>query len=79
MMTSFVTTYHVTTGKEAGTDKVLPTPSTQRLTPETYEGPVCYCSSVAKSCPTLCDPTVRSTPGFPVLHCLLEFAQIHVH
>ena len=32
------------------------------------------CSSVAKSCPTLC-----STPGFPVLHCLPEFAQVHVH
>ena len=24
-------------------------------------------SSVAQSCPTLCDPTNRSTPGFPVL------------
>ena len=27
----------------------------------------------------LCDPMGCSTPGFPVLHCLLEFAQIHVH
>ena len=24
-------------------------------------------------------PMDCSTPGFPVLHCLLEFAQIHVH
>ena len=38
----------------------------------------CYCS-VAKSCLTLCDPMDCSKPGFPVLHYLLEFAQIHVH
>ena len=28
---------------------------------------------------TLCDPMDCSTPGFPVLHCLLEFAQTQVH
>ena len=38
----------------------------------------CCCCSVAKSCPTLCHPTDCSTPGFPVLYYLLEFAQIHV-
>ena len=27
-------------------------------------------SSVAQSCPTLCDPMNCSMPGFPVLHCL---------
>ena len=27
----------------------------------------------------LCDPVDCSTPSFPVLHYLLEFAQIHVH
>ena len=32
-------------------------------------------SSVAQSCPTLCNPMDCSMPGFPVLHCLLEFAQ----
>ena len=37
------------------------------------------CCSVAKSCLTLCDPTDYSTPGFPVLHRLSEFAQTHVH
>ena len=37
------------------------------------------CCSVAQPCLTLCDPTNGSTPGFPVLHCLPEFAQIHVH
>ena len=36
-------------------------------------------SSVAQSCPTLCDPTNRSTPGLPVHHQLLEFTQTHVH
>ena len=39
----------------------------------------CWCCSVAKSCPTLCDLMDSSTPGFPVLHYLPEFAQIHVH
>ena len=30
-------------------------------------------------CPTLCDPRDCSTPGFLILHSLLEFSQIHVH
>ena len=34
--------------------------------------------SVTK-CSTLCNPTDNSTPGFPVLHYLPEFAQTHVH
>ena len=37
------------------------------------------CCSVIKLCPALCNPTNCSTPGFPVLHYLPEFAQIHVH
>ena len=36
-------------------------------------------SSVAESCPTLCDPMDCSTPGFPVHHQLPEFIQIHIH
>ena len=32
-------------------------------------------SSVAQSCPTLCDPMNRSTPGLPVHHQLPEFTQ----
>ena len=36
-------------------------------------------SSVAQSCPTLCDPMNRSTPGLPVHHHLLAFTQTHVH
>ena len=34
-------------------------------------------SSVAQSCPTLCDPMNCSTPGLPVHHQLLEFTQTH--
>ena len=36
-------------------------------------------SSVAQSCPTLCDPMDCGTPGLPVHHQLLEFTQTHVH
>ena len=36
-------------------------------------------SSVAQSCPTLCDPMDCSTPGFPVHQQLLELTQTHVH
>ena len=36
-------------------------------------------SSITQSCPTLCDPMNRSTPGLPVHHQLPEFTQTHVH
>ena len=36
-------------------------------------------SSVTQLCLTLCDPMDCSTRGFPLLHQLLELAQIHVH
>ena len=36
-------------------------------------------SSVAQSCPTLCDPMNCSTAGLPVHHQLPEFVQTHVH
>ena len=36
-------------------------------------------SSVTQSCPTLCNPMNRSTPGLPVHHELLEFTQTQVH
>jgi len=35
--------------------------------------------SVTQSCPTLCDPMNRSTPGLPVHHQLPEFTQTHAH
>ena len=45
--------------------------STQRLP--------CCCWSVTQACPTVCDPADCSMPGFPVFHCLPEFAQTQVH
>ena len=36
-------------------------------------------SSVAQSCPTLCDPMNHSMPGLPVHHQLPEFTQTHIH
>ena len=36
-------------------------------------------SSVAQSCPSLCDPMNHSTPGLPVHHQLAQFTQTHVH
>ena len=36
-------------------------------------------SSVAQSCPTLCDPMDCSMPGLSVHHHLPELAQTHVH
>ena len=37
--------------------------------------PGCCCCSVAKLCPTLCNPMNCSMPVFPVLQYLLEFGQ----
>ena len=39
----------------------------------------CGCCLVAESYVTLCDPMDCSTLGCPVLHCLPNFAQTHVH
>jgi hypothetical protein len=36
-------------------------------------------SSVAQSCPALCNPMNHSTPGFPVHHQHPESTQTHVH
>ena len=49
------------------------------LVPSGKPHPRSCCCSVAQSCPTLCDPMDYSTPGFPVLHQLLELARAHVH
>ena len=40
---------------------------------------LCSVSSVAQSCPTLCDPMGCSTPGLPVHHQLPELTQTHIH
>ena len=43
------------------------------------ENQTLYCCSIAKSCPTFCDPVDCSMPGSPVFHYPLELAQTHVH
>ena len=40
---------------------------------------LCCCCSVTLSSLTLCNSMDYSTPGFPVLHHLLELDPIHVH
>ena len=47
----------------------------QRIIRDYYE----QFSSVAHSCPTLCEPMDSSMPGLPVHHQLLEFTQTHTH
>ena len=58
----------VPTGKNSGSIWTL-----------TVHGKAVQFSSVTQSCPTLCNPTDCSTPGFPVLSYLPKFAQPHVH
>ena len=48
------------------------------LLPTTHISLVLF-SSVAQSCPILCDPMNRSMPGLPVHHQLPESTQTHVH
>ena len=59
---------------KAGFNKILMTEDIQRTISDHQS-----VSSVAQSCPTLCDPMNRSTPGLPVHHQLPEFTQTHVH
>ena len=54
-------------------------PSSLRTMPSSQWQPSVQFSSVAQSCPTLCNPMDYSTPSFPVLHQLPELAQTCVH
>ena len=49
------------------------------LCPSKFNKSEASVSSVTQSCPSLCYLIDCSTPGFPVLHCLLELAETHVH
>ena len=62
----------------------LPNPGIELVSPARVGGffttePPLQFSSVAQSCPTLCDPMNRSTPGLPVHHQLPEFTPTHIH
>ena len=48
-------------------------------TPETFTVLLLLLLLSQQLCPTLCDPMDCSTPGFPVLHYILKFAQTQVH
>ena len=54
-------------------------PTTKENTAPETSNCISYIRVVAQSCPALWDPVDCSTPGFPVLHCFSECAQIHVH
>ena len=57
---------------------ILSHPCFQAVTND-YHLHILQFSSVAQSCPTLCDPMKCSTPGLPVHHQLPEFTQTHFH
>ena len=50
----------------------------ERKNPESELSSVQF-TSVTQSCPPLCNPINRSTPGLPVHHQLPESTQTHVH
>ena len=50
----------------------------QNRYPEIYPSMYQF-SSVAQSCPTLCDPMDCSMPSFPVHHQLVELAQTQAY
>ena len=61
---------------------VVPAPSLLLLPPSLAHSDLATLasfSSVAQSCPTLCEPMDCSTPGLPVHHQLQELTQTHVH
>ena len=63
------------------TDHVSP-PKTDKLTNKKLphgDTTVLFCSVLSLSCVRLFAPLDCSMPGFPVLHCLPEFAQTYVH
>ena len=62
-----------------GCSRVSTVPSSCRGWSGSLADPSVQFSSVAQSCPTLCNPMDRSTPGFPAHHQLPELAQTHSH
>ena len=49
------------------------------LVPDFSSNHIYQFSSVAQSCPILCNPMNCSTPSLPVHHQLPEFTQTHIH
>ena len=59
-------------------DKTLHMDITRWSIPKSFQMKHIQFSSVAQSCPTLCNPMNRSMPGLLVHHQLPEFTQTHV-
>ena len=64
-------------GKSHGQQSLVGSMGSQRV--RHFAAELIQFSSVAQSCPTLCNPMNRSMPGLPVHHQLPEFTQTHVH
>ena len=61
-------------------NRCMPNSSKDTWLPQSMFSAIRYhFSSVAQSCPTLCNPINHSIPGLPVHHQLPEFTQTHVH
>ena len=66
-------------GEETNTERRGPSGDhSEAVRPHPTKLPGLQFSSVAQSCPTLCDLMDCSTPGLPVHHQLREFTQTHV-
>ena len=50
-----------------------------QFTKHTFKISYLHSVQLTQSCPTLCNPMNRSTPGLPVHHQFPEFTQTHVH
>ena len=70
--------YHCTTW-EAPYDLCWYKTTTMHERPTSLLPELCCCCSVARLCPTLCNPMDDSTPGSRALHHLPELGQTHVH
>ena len=67
-------TVHNSQGKQASRMPIHTPKGTEGVL-RTYSGPF----GSVQSCPTLCNPMNRSTPGLPVHHRLPKCTQTHVH
>ena len=79
MCGSFCLKYSLTDSSQSSWRISLPTQSSSGCLSCLSLSSVQFWTSVAQSCPTLCDPMNCSTPGLPVHHQLPEFTQTHVH
>ena len=79
-LSDYITTTTQTSGKKNTWGPQFACPQGTEFLPTVSPSPRAdQIRSVAQSCPTLCDPMNRSTPGLPVHHQPPEFTETHVH